>query len=242
MNPKSKDNKLKFTDFRRLSPKTILFGEYRYLLLLLFWPIFGIIFSSLEVFRTEGYVPIYSPVDDMIPFCEFFAIPYMFWFVYLVGMYVYSIFFDTETFKNYTYFVIITYTITIIIYIFFPTMQNLRPTEFARDNFLVDFMKSFYDFDTNTNVCPSLHVIGSVAVSTAAWNSKKFSTVFWRGAFTITTALIAASTVFLKQHSILDIPPALLICAVAYPLVYNKRFRNWLYKKFHHGKERPEAL
>lgn len=228
------DNKLRVVDFSRLSLKTLIFGEYKYLLLLLFWPIFGACFSALEVYRTEGYHVVYSPLDDLIPFCELFVIPYMIWFAYLVGMYAYTILFDTDAFKKYTYFVIGTYTTTLLIYIFFPTMQELRPNiaELGRSNFLTRFMADFYDFDTNTNVCPSLHVIGSVAVSVAAWHSKLFSEIGWRIAFTVMTILIILSTVFLKQHSVIDIPPALLVCAVVYPFVYSEGFKAYLKKTF----------
>lgn len=241
MNPKRPAReKLSPVDFSRLTPKTLFFGEYRYILLLLFWPIFGLCFSALEICRTTGYTPVYSTLDDMIPFCELFVFPYIFWFVYLVGMYVYSLFFDTETFKNYTYFIILTYSATIIIYLIFPTMQELRPNidTLGRSNFLTEFMRGFYDFDTNTNVCPSIHVIGSVAVSVAAWNSKLFSTKGWRVAFTVCTVLVVLSTVFLKQHSVLDIPPALILCAIAYPLVFNKNFREWWHKRIAQIKER----
>ena len=37
--------------------------------------------------------------------------------------------------------------------------------------------------------------------------------------------LISVSTVFLKQHSALDILAALLVCAAAYPLVYRSPAR-----------------
>lgn len=223
----SQKERLKMVDLRRLSPRTLIFGEYRYLLLLLFWPIFGACFSALEVYRTEGYHVVYSHLDDLIPFCELFVIPYMIWFAYLVGMYVYTIFFDTEIFKKYTYFIIATYSITMIIYLIYPTSQNLRPdiSSLGRSNFLTEFMAGFYDFDTNTNVCPSLHVVGAVAVSCAAWNSKLFSGLGWKIVFTVTTVLIVLSTVFLKQHSVVDIPPALLICAIVYPFVYKDGFR-----------------
>ncbi len=197
--------------------------RYRHLLLLLWWVAYGCVFAALECFRTEGYTAVYSPLDDWIPFCEYFAIPYFFWFVYLVGMYVYSMFYDIETFKKYTYYIMITYTAAIVIYLIFPTMQELRPTEFPRDNLLTDVMRAFYEFDTNTNVCPSIHVIGAVAVSCAAWNSKLFSAWRWRTVFSVVTVLIILSTVFLKQHSVVDIPPALLICLIAYPMVFRRK-------------------
>lgn len=47
-----------------------------------------------------------------------------------------------------------------LIYLVFPTCQDLRPTQFARDNILTRFVAWFYNFDTNTNVCPSIHVLG----------------------------------------------------------------------------------
>jgi len=37
------------------------------------------------------------------------------------------------------------------------------------------------------------------------------------------TVLIILSTVFLKQHSVVDIPPALLICLIAYPMVFRRK-------------------
>ena len=209
--------------YRELRPSNLFSRRYRHLLLLLWWVVYGCVFAALECLRTEGYTVVYSPLDDLIPFCEYFAIPYFFWFVYLVGMYVYSMFYDIAIFKKYTYYVMITYTAAIIIYWIYPTMQELRPTVFPRDNLLTDVMKAFYEFDTNTNVCPSIHVIGAVAVSCAAWNSKAFSAWRWRAAFSVVTVLIILSTVFLKQHSVVDIPPALAICFVAYWMVYGRK-------------------
>ncbi len=219
-------------DYRKLRFSNLATPEFSHLLLLIFWPIFGVVFAALECFRTTGYNIVYSPIDDLIPFCEFFVIPYFFWFIYLVGMYVYSIFYDIQTFKNYTYYIIITYTAAILIYIVWPTAQELRPVTFERDNIFTEIMRNFYQFDTNTNVCPSIHVIGAVAVSCAAWNSKLFSSKGWRIAFSVVTLLIIASTVFLKQHSIVDIPPALAICVVAYPLVYGKKCRAFFRGRF----------
>ena len=114
----------------------------------------------------------------------------------------------------------ITYTVTTVIYIVYPTCQNLRPTEFARDNFCVDIVKALYNFDTNTNVCPSLHVIGSFAVLFTTWNCKKLRSFKFQAVLVPLTVLISLSTVFLKQHSIVDIYAALALCAVAYPFAY----------------------
>lgn len=167
----------------------------------------------------------YCPLDDLIPFCEAFLLPYLFWFVFLIGMLLYLALFDTQGFRKYMWFIILTYSVTCLIYVVYPTQQELRPETFLRDNVLTRFMGWFYDFDTNTNVCPSLHVIGALAVLAAAWHTPRFATPLWRTAFTLTAILISVSTVFLKQHSVLDIPPAVLISAVAYWLVYCRHGR-----------------
>ena len=208
-------------DYRKLRPNNINSPEFRHVLLLLFWIVFGIFFSSVErlIPRTVWH-PVWCPLDDRIPFCEWFFIPYMFWFVFLIGMHLYLLLFDIPAFRKFMYFIIITYTTTMIVYLIYPTCQELRPTEFARDNFLTRFAAGFYQFDTNTNVCPSLHCVGSMAVAFAAWDTERFKKPGWKIAFMGTALLISVSTVFVKQHSVLDVLWAWLLCAAGYVIVY----------------------
>jgi len=204
-------------NYLKLRPGNLRSDEFKHLLLLLYWPVFGILFMFVERFYPVAeYYAVYSPIDDLIPFCELFVIPYMFWFVYLVGMHIYTLLYDVESFKRMMKFIMVTYTITIIVYLVWPTCQQLRPEEFARDNFLTRFMAGFYNFDTNTNVCPSIHVIGSLAVMFAALHAPRFSSPGWRAAFIVSALLICASTVFLKQHSIVDVIAAVPVCILGY--------------------------
>ena len=166
----------------------------------------------------DSYYSMHHPLDDVVPFCEWFLFPYLFWFVFMIGMLVYTAFWDVKSFKKYMWFIIITYTVTIIIYLLFPNQQELRVLDPGRSNVLVDFVQWYYSFDTNTNVCPSLHVIGSIAVLYASWNSIHFKKWGIRIAMTAMTVLISISTVFLKQHSVLDIPPAVALSLLAMPL------------------------
>lgn len=218
-------------DYRKFRLSKLNSKEFRHTYPFLFWPIFVLLFSFVEndVIPRDYYV-VESNLDAMIPFCEYFLIPYMFWFIFLFAANVYTFFANVETFKKMLMYFIITYGITILIYFIFPTAQELRPTSFQRDNFLTWFMQRFYEFDTNTNVCPSLHVIGSFAAMFGFWYTRPFNTTGWRIVLAIITLLITMSTVFLKQHSILDIPPALLICSVAYPFTFGN-VRLWKRKK-----------
>lgn len=207
-------------NYKNLRPWNLNSPEYRHLLLLIYWPVYGLTFWLLERGLTLTYHPVEVAFDAKIPFCEFFVFPYYFWFAFLFGIHVYTGLYDIPAFKKLMYFIMITYTVTTVIYIVYPTCQNLRPTEFARDNFCVDIVKALYNFDTNTNVCPSLHVIGSFAVLFTTWNCKKLRSFKFQAVLVPLTVLISISTVFLKQHSIVDIYAALALCAVAYPFAY----------------------
>lgn len=204
-------------DYRKLRFNNLNSPQFRHIWLLLFWPVFGLLFTLLERGGiSSGFHVMYCAMDDAIPFLEGFMIPYMFWHLYLFGMLAYTFFMDVPAFKRMMYFIIITYTVTVAVYFIYPTCQHLRPESFPRDNFLTRYIAHFYAFDTDTNVCPSIHVLGAVAVSFAAWNSRLFKKPIWRAAFSAMTALISLSTVFVKQHSILDVLWALPVCAGAW--------------------------
>lgn len=220
---KKKVNLKPVIDYRRFRLSGLNTPEFSHLKWLIFWPVFGILFWAFEFFRpVEDCHVMYHPIDDMIPFCEIFVIPYMFWFVYLVGMYLYTLFYDVDSFRKLMKYTAITYTATLLIYLLYPTCQELRPVDFVRNNLLTRFMAAFYQFDSNTNVCPSIHVIGSIAVCLAGLHAPKLQKLRWKLFFPITAILICMATVFLKQHSILDVIWALPICAAAYLICWHK--------------------
>ena len=190
--------------------------EFCHLKLLTYWLAFGLVFLVLERFSpVTEYDPVFCALDAHIPFLEIFLIPYLFWFVYLIGMHVYTAIYDVAAFRRLMRFIMISYTVAVVIYILFPTCQELRPAEFARDNVLTRFIAWFYTFDTHTNVCPSLHVIGSAAVACTAWNTRGLNTLGSRLAFWTAAVLISVSTVFMRQHSVLDILAAIPVCLLA---------------------------
>lgn len=207
-------------DYRGLRFNNITSPQYKHLLLLIYWPLYGLTFWFLERGWKREYIPVECFIDDYIPFCEYFVFPYLLWFVFLFGIHAYTLLFDIEAFKKLMYFIILSYTATTIIFIVFPSMQQLRPTEFERDNFLVDFMKGFYEFDTNTNVLPSLHVVGSFAVLFASWNCKGLNRGYIRFIMAVQTILISISTVFLKQHSIIDVFVGLILVFLIWPFAF----------------------
>lgn len=196
----------------------------RCILLLLYWPVYGLLFYAAErLFTPTRWHVMHCALDDIIPFCEVFLIPYLFWFVFLSGIHVYTFFTDRKTFQKLMWFIILSYSIGLLFFYLYPSVQHLRPAVFPRDNLLTRMMGAFYRHDTNTNVCPSLHVVGSLAVWYAARETKLFAHRGWRLFFHMTTALICVSTVFLKQHSVIDVLVGLAVSHGVYCLVYRRR-------------------
>lgn len=178
-------------------------------------------FFYLEQHNTSGYYIIHSPLDNYIPFIEYFIVPYLLWFLFIAVSVLYFFFTDKEGFYRLFTFLAIGMTAFLIICTVFPNGLNLRPEVFARDNIFVDMVKQLYRTDTPTNVLPSIHVFNSLAVCCAVYHSdalKKHKTVQY--VCYIFAALIILSTVFLKQHSVTDVIAATVMAGVIYPFVY----------------------
>ena len=197
--------------------------EYRHLYYLLYWLIYGFFFFFLEKLNRAEYIDVTSGIDRKIPFCEFFIVFYVLWYLYMTYVIVYVFFFDINSFKKFSRFAIITYSVAVISYFVFPSMQTLRPTEFARDNIFTDVVKFLYTIDTPTNVCPSVHVIGSLSALFTIWNAKGHKKGSIRAVFLILAILIIVSTLFIKQHAIIDVLLGFLVCIVAYFIVFYKK-------------------
>ncbi len=194
--------------------------QFKHILLLLYWPVYGLFFLYFERIRDCEYYPVESFMDAYIPFRPEFIIPYFFWFVYLIGMLLYTFFCDIPAFKKYMWYIIITYTVTIIVYFIYPTKQELRPVIDDNASVFSKVVSGLYVFDTNTNVCPSIHVLGSMAVFFSSLECKRFRKPLTIVVFFVLMMLISLSTVFLKQHSIIDIFAAVIVGLAAYPLVF----------------------
>lgn len=178
-------------------------------------------FSYLEQHVTSDYYLIHSPFDDYIPFVEYFIVPYLMWFLFVIIGAGYFFFTDKKGFYKLAAFLITGMTIFLIICTLFPNGLHLRPTTFARDNIFTHIVQYVYSVDTPTNVLPSIHVFNSMGIAIAVAHSDKLNEKKWIQHLTyILAGLIILSTMFLKQHSVTDVFAALVMAGVIYPFVY----------------------
>ena len=219
-------------DYRQFRLKKIHEPQYRHLLLLLGWIGYFILYFLTEnLIPAERCTPVHMWLDDVIPFCEWFLIPYVFWYLLIVISLGYFLLYNVDSFRRLQIFIIVTQVVAMVIYILFPSRQDLRPTEFARDNFLTRCIGLLYSADTNTGVCPSLHVAYSIGIA-SVWVREKGAHVLWKGFVVVAVILICLSTMFIKQHSAVDFFAALPVCLLAELIVYGKDYRaKWLTRK-----------
>ncbi len=204
-----------------------LFHKYKHAWVFLYFFIYMPWFTYLEK-RESGvkHYLIHSPLDDYIPFVEYFIVPYLLWFIFMVVMVLYFFFTSKKEFYDLFLFLVLGMTAFLIISTVFPNGLALRPTTFARVNIFVDLVKRLYATDTPTNVLPSIHVFNSVAIAIAARRSAslKQHPVWRRGSYVI-AALIVMSTMFLKQHSVTDVIAAFVMIAILYQIIYARADR-----------------
>lgn len=211
-------------DYRNFRLSKINQEEYRHLWLLLLWPAYLVRYIIIENLNPAAqYYPIHCALDDAIPFHEGFLIPYVIWYGFIVGMHLYTMFYDVPAFRAYTKFMAISLTMSTCVFLLFSSCQNLRPVTFERDNVLTRVVQLIYSVDTNTNVFPSEHVIGSIAVLAAAIHTESLRTPKRITVIAVTAFFTSIATVFLKQHSVLDVIAAFPICIIAYWICYEKK-------------------
>lgn len=181
------------------------------------------VFTWLEQRPVKEYHIIRMELDSRIPFCEYFIVPYMLWFLYIAATVVLFIFLDRKDYIRLCITLGTGMTIFLLISYFIPNMQPLRPKleYFTRDNIFLDMVKALYATDTCTNVFPSIHVYNSLAANFAIQKSRQLSNhkVLRIGSHILCISIIL-STMFLKQHSLFDVMTGTAMAAIMYWLVY----------------------
>lgn len=191
-----------------------------------FMAVYGIVFVLIEHWNRLHYTIIHMAVDDMIPFCEVFIIPYVLWFAYVSLFTVYLLFYDEKSYHRTCTFLAAGMAAFLLVSIFFPNIHFLRPEVMPRDNIFTRMVSLIYAADTPTNLTPSIHVFNSLAVMDGVRHQKDglFSRKSVRIPMYILGVLIVLSTMFIKQHSFSDVLIGIGFACVLHVLVYRFDF------------------
>lgn len=178
-------------------------------------------FMHLEKTVTSHYNIMHSALDDLIPFNEYFVIPYFLWFAYVALTIGYFFFVNKEDYYRLCIFLFTGMTLSLLICSLFPNGTDFRPVLDADKNIFTRMVAALYQTDTCTNVFPSVHVYNSIATHIAIMKSESLRHRRWvRVLSFVLMVSICLATVFLKQHSVIDVVGAILMCGAVYPLAY----------------------
>jgi CDP-diacylglycerol--glycerol-3-phosphate 3-phosphatidyltransferase len=165
---------------------------------------------------------VHCVLDDYIPFCEYFIVPYILWFGFAAVTLWYFAFRcrNREEYWQLTGILGVGMTVFLITSFLYPNGQNLRPV-LQNENLFVWAVSILYKIDTPTNILPSMHVFIAAACGTAICRNRDYRNdkklILGTGLLTV---LIILSTMFLKQHSVIDVCLALILYAVCYEVFY----------------------
>lgn len=159
-------------------------------------------------------------LDDRIPFCAWFIFPYLSWFLYMAIPGIWFYLHEKPVFEKYVLTLECGWFVCMLINTVYPNGQNLRPASYP-DNIAGVLVQLIQAVDTPTNVFPSMHIVGALGVAVALFKSKKLRKKIALQIFSVLLCIsICLATMFLKQHSAVDVLGALVVFAATYFFVY----------------------
>jgi len=201
------------------------FARRKYLFLLLIYPVVGFLFFFTKSLNQNPLFLVELPgVDRAIPFVSWMIGPYLFWYALVAFPFFWFGVRDGTEFRRYCWFIYAGMTSTYILYLLFPNGQTLRPSLDGLHGWDIDAVRWLYAHDAPRNVNPSIHVIDTLAVWLALVRDSAFRSRWWaRTIVAVVCVAIIASTVLVKQHSVLDIVGGVAWAALWWGVIYSPK-------------------
>ncbi|MDF2650856.1 MAG: serine/threonine protein phosphatase [Paenibacillus sp.] len=191
---------------------------------LLLIPLVGLIYIHLNQADGVAY-SLVTDLDRQIPFMKSFVIPYLSWYGFLLVGFLYLAYKDRSMYYKTLFQFIMGLLLCYGVYAIYQTTVP-RP-ELTGSDWLLRMVQWVYRSDQPFNCFPSTHVLTSYLMMKAYLRS---TTIVWpyKIAVTSMSLLIIVSTLFVKQHVLLDIVGAVLVSEGVVYVV--ERFRMGLLK------------
>jgi membrane-associated phospholipid phosphatase len=148
-------------------------------------------------------------IDGIIPFNAWFAIPYLYWFLYIFLVVVYFAIVDYKSYFRLLSSIVAGMSTSFLFFIFLPSEMIRAEDGMSGSGFLSYLMGLIYGNDNPYNCFPSIHVLNAFLAT--AFICRLHKGVFMRTFAILSCILISLSTMFVKQHYALDVLAALLI-------------------------------
>ncbi|WMT38972.1 phosphatase PAP2 family protein [Paenibacillus sp. D2_2] len=189
--------------------------EYRPLLWILLIPLLNICYMVLNHEGPRVY-NLMTDIDAQIPFVPAFIVPYLSWYPFIIIMLIVILANSRETYYRTLIALCLGLITSYFIYYFYQTTVS-RPL-ITGEGILYSLVRFTYITDNPFNCFPSIHVLTTYLVWRGALERNGINIVM-RFFTSFMFVAIVLSTLFVKQHYLLDIAAAILIAEVLYFII-----------------------
>lgn len=184
-------------------------------------PIVSVIHVTLNVYR-ENMHNISTPLDNIIPFVAAFSVPYLYWFVYVFIGLVYFAFTDNKIYFQLLGSIVVGMCLCFVVFYFYPTTVP-RP-DIIGNSLMERAVGYIYSMDNPYNCFPSIHVLNAMLVTLFFCRYRKNS---WLRAWAMLSGIsIILSTLFVKQHFVLDAVAGIILSTAVYMVFTSEHLWN----------------
>lgn len=197
--------------------------------------IFCFVFNSLIYTGTQiimgkaRHFDLTTSWDRKIPFCPTWGIVYLGCFLFWAINYILI---TRQKKEDWFRFAVGDYLSRIVCGVFFVLLPttNVRP-EIVGNGFVQSLIRFVYMVDAPTNLFPSIHCLVSWMCFVGIRGRKDIPR--WYQVFSAVFAIaVFASTLFTKQHYIIDVVAGVLIAELCYYIGHHTQWYLWVMKKF----------
>ncbi|SFA87950.1 MULTISPECIES: phosphatase PAP2 family protein [unclassified Bacillus (in: firmicutes)] len=194
-----------------------------YLLFLLIMPVLGYLYQLLNI-HSRNAVTVSTGLDSGIPFVPLFILPYIFWYVFIFGYLVYFCFKDKNVYLKTLTTIVVGELVCFVIYFSFQTTVP-RP-QLQGDSIFIDLVALIYANDQPYNCFPSIHVLTTFAIMMGSLHIKR-KHVFHKLFIPVMGSSIIISTLFVKQHYLLDMIGSMFLVSFLYGVIFEVYQLQW---------------
>lgn len=171
-------------------------------------------FYLVIAFWTEGRLASVPslPLDEMVPLMPEWVLVYAGLYLFLIILPVIVIW-QRELIDRTVRAYLLVWLVSFGVFLIFPTVIQ-RPDIVPGDGFSSWSLRRLYEADTAFNCFPSIHVAHSIVSALACYRVHR-----WVGIFALSCAtLVTLSTLFIKQHFVVDVVVGALLALLGYRL------------------------
>ncbi len=190
---------------------------FRRVLFMLLIPMAQCVYFLLNV-TAKGAHDVTIFLDSLIPFNEWFIIPYVFWYLYIFGILLVLAYCNEKIYYKLLFSILIGMFVCFAIYYIYPTTVP-RP-EVVPDNLLKKAVLIIYGNDRPVNCFPSIHMLDTILLT--MFTLKYGKGLLMRFSSVAMCILIYMSTWFTKQHSVLDAVASTVLGTILFLIFENQ--------------------